>query len=353
MSSTRPTTRIHLPRPGLVLIAIAFLLAGCGHDASDHPRDRRASPATALREVSVRFPIPIVESGQASFYLGEDRGYYAREGLKITWQMGSKELNPIKTVVAGTDAFGIIGGPDALIVARSKSQPVKALAVLHRNSNFSCLLTLKASGITRVEQLDKKQVGFYYGHISTDVLRALFKQVGVHPEEVDVGFDYSQFLSGRLDAQWAFTVTAGLDLPAKGVAVNIISPADYGIITHGYTIFTTDQLAERDPTLVTAFLRASLAGVRDAVASPEAATDALLRRDPKLDRTLNLARQLKYNAVTSASAEYPAGFMNAAMFEDTYRRLADLGVLTTPFNVTDVYTTRFLDEARANEPPGH
>lgn len=79
-----------------------------------------------LHEVSVRFPIPMVESGQASFYLAQDRGYYEREGLKVSWQMGSKELNPIKMVAAGSDTFGVIGGPDTVLVARAQGQPVKA-----------------------------------------------------------------------------------------------------------------------------------------------------------------------------------------------------------------------------------
>lgn len=327
--------------------AIAMFCLACDRKPEEHQRAETA-PTPPLRAISVRFPIPIVESGQASFYLAEDRGYYAREGLKVTWQMGSPELNPIKTVVSGTDEFGVIGGPDALVVARSKGLPVKAVAVIHRQSNFPCLLTPKSSGITKAEQLDKKKVGFFYGHISTDVLRALFKKVGVRPVEVDVGFNYSQFIAGQLDAQWAFTVTAGLDLPAKGVEVNVISPSSYGIVTHGYTIFSTDTFAEKESGVVTAFLRASLAGVRDAVASPDAATDALRRRDPSLDRTLSLSRQRKYNEVTSASEKYPLGHMDPQMFQETYDRLADLGVLAKSFDVSDVYTTRFLEGARSN-----
>jgi len=329
----------------LAATAIAVLTACPSRSDKPAETQRRAGSAQQPREISVRFPIPIVESGQASFYLAEDRGYYEREGLKVRWQMGSKELNPIKTVVAGSDQFGVMGGPDSVIVARSKGHPVVAVGVIHRNSNFPCLLTLKSSGITAVEQLDKRKVGFFYGHISTDVLRALFQKTGTAPVEVDVGFSYSQFIAGQLDAQWAFTVTAGLDLPAKGVEVNVISPGDYGIVTHGYTIFTTDIIAKTDPELVTRFLRASFAGIRDAVASPEAATDALLRRDSTLDRELTVKRQRAYNAATSASEAYPPGYMDRAMFSETYERLLGLGVIEQTLEVGEAFTTHFLEKA--------
>ena len=294
--------------------------------------------------VSVRFPIPIVESGQSPFYLAEDEGYYAKEGLSIKFNMGSRELNPVKMVASGQDDFGVLGGPDTLLVARSKGAPLVAVAVLHRNSNFSCLLTLASSGITTVQQLQGKKVGFFYGHISTDVLRALFRKEHVSVKEVDVGFDYSQLIAGQIAAEWAFTVTAGLDLPARGVKVNVISPATYGIVTQGYTIFAREDFIQKHPDIVLHFLRATLHGVRDAVAHPKQANAALLRRDPNLNAALSLRRQMAYNAVTSDSAQYPAGYMDTEMFQSTYDRLAKEGEITHPFTVSSAFTTKFLDE---------
>lgn len=326
----------------LTLLALGLVLAA---SCSKAPHNEKSAPATAPADhVSVRFPIPIVESGQSSFYLAQDRDYYAREHLDVSFEMGSRELNPVKLVATGRDTFGVLGGPDTLLVARSKGQPLKAIAILHRNSNFSCLLTLQRSGITQVRQLAGRKVGFNYGHISTDVLRNLLRKEQVRYTEVDVGFDYGQLISGNIDAEWAFTVTAGLDLPAKGIELNVISPSTYGIVTHGYTIFATDQTIAEHPDLVVRFLRATLAGVRDAVAQPEAATATLLKRDPKLDHALNVRRQLAYNAVTSNSTEYPAGYMDRAMFQSAYDRLVEEKVIEHPFPVASAYTTQFLEQ---------
>ncbi len=292
--------------------------------------------------VNVRFPIPIIEAGQSSFYIAQDKGFYGEENLDVHFQMGSRELNPVKTVATGQDTFGVLGGPDTLMVARSAGQPLKAVAVLHRNSNFSCLLTLKSSGITTLQQLRGKKIGFYYGHISTDVLRNLLRKQKIPYTEVDVGFDYNQLIAGQVAAEWAFTVTAGLDLPARGVPVNIISPADYDIVTDGYTLFTTDQTIQSHPDLVTRFVRATLRGVAYTVAHPEEANDALLKRDSTLDRPLSLKRVLAYNAVTSDSPQYPPGYMDREMFQRAYDRLAEEKVIQHPFNPGDAFTTAFL-----------
>ena len=298
----------------------------------------------ARTSISVRFPIPIVESGQTTFYVAQDRGYYADENLDVTFEMGSRELNPVKMVASGQDDFAILGGPDALLVARSKGQPLKAIAIIHRNSNFPCILTLKSSGLTRLEQLQGKQIGFFYGHISTDVLRNVLRRNGIEYTEVDVGFNYAQLIAGKIDAEWAFTVTAGLELPTKGVEINIISPADYGVVTHGYTIFATEETIREEPDMVLRFLRASLKGIKYTVENPEQANESLIKKDPNLDRSLCLKRQLAYNAVTSHSDEYPPGYINKAMLQETYDRLVEEQVIETPFDVSGAYTTEFLEK---------
>lgn len=319
------------------------------------PSESRRVPVEAGKEsgttnpsvpdkIHVRFPIPIIESGQSTFYLAQDKGYYGKENLTVDFQMGSRELNPVKTVVTGQDTFGVLGGPDTLLVAASKGQPLKAIAVIHRNSNFPSLITLKSSGLTELEQLQNKKIGFFYGHISTDVLRNLLRRNSIKYTEVDVGFDYNQLITGQIDAEWAFTVTAGLDLPAKGVDINLISPADYGITTHGYTIFATEKTIEERPDLVRRFLRATLRGVQDTLENPEEANQSLLKRAPKQDPELTLKRQLAYNEVTSNSNRYPAGYMDRDMFQSTYDRLVEEGVISDSFDVGNAYTTKFLEE---------
>ena len=222
-----------------------------------------------------------------------EKGYYAEEGLDVTFNLGSPETNPVKMVASEADQFGVLGGPDTLLVARSKGQPLVAIAIIHRNSDFPVILTLNESGLTKLEDLQNKKIGFFYGHISTDVLHSLLNKYNITREEVDVGFDYSQLIAKKIDAQWAFTVTAGLNLPEKGIQVNVISPKDYGINTHGYTIFTTEKMIKENPEIVERFLRATIRGIKATLENPSEAADILAKKDNKINRNLEYKRNIR------------------------------------------------------------
>jgi len=321
-----------------VILFVVVLFYGC-----DKKEDKSTNIVKQeIKKVSVRLPIPVIEAGQIPFYVAYDKGYYKDEGLEVDFGLGSKELNPVKMVVTGKDTFGVLGGPDTLLIARSKGYNIKAVSILHKDSNFPCLIALKSSGITKLEQLQDKKIGFFYGHISTDVLRYMLKKNNINYTEVDVGFDYSQLIAGKIDAEWAFTVTAGLQLPYKGIDINIISPKDYNITTQGYTIFAKDETIKNNPKMVAKFVKATLKGVNYMVQNPEDALKSLLKRNPKLHKDLSLTRLKKYIEVTSNGKNYPLGYMNESMFRETYSRLLEEKIIKKEFDIKEAFTTEFL-----------
>jgi len=247
----------------IILTLILLLLTGCV-DNSD------------LEKVSVRLPIPHYDASFTAFMTAADQGFYEEEGLDVTFNLGSSETNPARMVAAGADEFGNLGGPDSLLVARSRDLPLVAVSVFHKDSNFPGLVALNDSGIESVYDLEGKKIGFFYGHISTDVIHSLLSKYGINYTEVDVGSDYNQLIAGKVDAQWVFRTTGVLNLESKGFDVNLISPKDYGITTHGYTIFVTEDFLEKRPDLVRKFLRATYKGILYAVRNPDEGIDALL-----------------------------------------------------------------------------
>lgn len=314
-------------------LAVLFLLsAGCLETDGSYEEN-------GLKKISVRLPIPVVEAGQTPFYVAKEKGYYEEEGLDVTFNMGSPDANPVKMVALGTDEFGVLGGIDTLLVARAQEKDLKAVSVFHKDSNFPVILTLKNSGIETVQDLEGKKIGFFYGHISTDILRALLHKENINYSEVDVGFDYSQLISGQIDAEWAFRQTAGITLPSKGVEVNVIQPAEYGVTSHGYTIFAKRELIEEDSETVEKFLRATLRGLRYSVQNPEESVDILLKYDPKLDREIEMQRLQVYNNATSTD---PYGYMDEKMFGDTCQRLLDEEVITEQINPADAFDPSFV-----------
>lgn len=311
-----------------------------------YPKHQDAPPRRKLISVSMRFPLPEVRAPYGVWYAADKQGFYEAEGLKVTFNYGGKTTNPVAMVMSKTDQFGVLGGPDTALVAIGKGSPIKILGIIHKDSNFPCLITLKKSGITNVEQLEGKKVGMYSGHISVDVLRNLFRRTGVTVQEIDVGFDYSQLIAGSIDAQWAFTAAAAVELPEKGVQVNVLSPADYGINTHGYTIFATADYINEHPDQVRGYLAATFKGVSYMADHPEEIAKLVTTKDStgNLEEWQVLRRIHQYNEVSPHGNPLPAGYFDEKMLRETYDRLVEEGVIETPFDLKAAYTTQFLEE---------
>lgn len=307
-----------------------------------YPKNK--STKDGLVETSFRNPIPPITTGQTPLFWAKEKGYFAEEGLDVIFEQGGKEVNPVAMVAAKQNDFGMCGGPEMLLAARGRGIPIKAIAVLHRNANFPCFITLKSSGITSIQQLQGKKVGFFPGHITSDVLKPLLNQNNVDVEEINTGFDYNQLVVGNVDASWAFTLRAAIQLPQKGIELNVMKASDYGINSHGYTIFALEETIENKPELCVKLLRAIFKGIRSVKENPDEAADLIMKLNPALDRDFVEKSEAMFNAVLSDSEKYPAGYMDRSMFEEAYSYLSEEGAIRNSFDVSEAYTTKFLEE---------
>ena len=324
---------------GLATIAVLTAVIFFPRGRSPVERQPQQEPLT---HVSLRLPIPAVDGSFVPYYLAIDRGFFSSRGLDVSLEPGSPELNPIKMLAQGTDQFGVVGGPELLFSGRAKGAPLVGIALLHKNSNFVVLLTLKKSGITQLDQLQGKKVGFFYGHISTDILHMLFAKNKINVKEVDVGFDYSQLLSGNLAAEWAFRTTAGVSLPARGVELNTINPADYGIQTQGHTIFTTERMIHEHPDIVTRFLAAVLDATAYSLTHVDEGVASMIKRDPTMQPSVAEKQIVLYNETIRANSRI--GWIASEDMERTKQQMVDVSLLPPSFDVSAAYTTRFLDQ---------
>lgn len=329
--------------------ALVVVLTGCQGESSES--DGAGTQSDTTTAVSVRLPIPVVDAAFAPFYIGQDRGIFDKHGIDLTLEPGTPELNPTKMVDQGTDEFGVAGGPELVMSARNGGASVVGVALLHYESNFVVVLTKKGSGLTQITDLDGKDVGFFYGHISTDVLRALFSKEGVDVNEVDVGFNYGQFISDRLLAQWAFRTTAGITLPARGVDVNQISPADYGIVTHGHTVFASESYVRDNPEIAQRFVAALIEATQYALDNPEEAIQVTLDRDKDGNLDRNIVEQ-QWQIYAEVIRNNPRiGHIDMAAMKRTRDRQAGQSLVPEDFSVDSAFTNRFIDALQSTENP--
>jgi NitT/TauT family transport system substrate-binding protein len=129
------------------------------------------------------------------------------------------------------------------------------------------------------------------------------KAAGLDPASVKVlklddgmGQQVAAMLAGRQsDGVFGFVNTIIASVAPLGIRpeqIRFINYADVLPEMYGNTLFVTRELATRRPEAVRGMVRAFNLGLRDAISTPEAAIDAVIRRAPGANRQVNLTRLL-------------------------------------------------------------
>ena len=136
-------------RFGSVLVLAVAVVAACGIGGSPSPS---AAPVTALN-VGLGY-IPSVQFAQ--FYLADQAGYYADEGLDVTFQ---NKIDPdlVALVGQGSIDLGMSDGT-SVIPAVSQGIPIRYVATVY--GQFPSIVFGKASsGVAAAADLEGKKLG--------------------------------------------------------------------------------------------------------------------------------------------------------------------------------------------------
>lgn len=215
-------------------------------------------------------------------YAAAEQGYFAAEGLRVTFKMpGNDPSDGLKLVAAGKETFCIYYQPD-LLLARAQQIPVVAVAPIVRHP-LNVLMAPKSSGITSPKDLTGKSVG--YPTVPTDInyVSLMVAVAGGDPAKVrftDVGWDLIPAIATKqVDAiVGGYINHEALLLEKQGMPMNIFPLQDFGVPDYyELVLLTGEKTAREDRPLVEAFWRAAARGQAWVKANPEAAVDMLMR----------------------------------------------------------------------------
>jgi len=222
----------------------------------------------------------------AGYYVAEDKGYFAEEGLAIDTKPGGPDVDPEKLIAHGTEDFAQAGGVESLLAARDIGLPVVAIGAVFQKIDV-VFIAKRQSGITKLTDLAERTVSTWYTGVHL-ILRALLRESGLDPSkivEVPQAGSMMPFLHDEVAVAAATLFNQLPMLRAQGFPDLIVfDPADYGVVFPRDTIITSEHMVKEHPEVVGRFLRASLRGWRYAAMNQAEAVDAVLRRDPNLQR---------------------------------------------------------------------
>lgn len=251
----------------LALPLLLLFLVACGSDGSTPVAEE------AGELMNIRLPMGFVADPQyAPFYVADARGYFAEEGFSIEYDY-SFETDGIALVGAGELPFAIVSG-EQVILARAQELPVVFVAEWYQRFPIA-VVSKVAAGIETPADLAGRSVGLpaLFG-ASYVGFAGLLQANGLTLDDVDasdIGFtQVESLLTDQVEAVVGYVSNEPIQLAARGEAVNVIYVADsVDMVANG--IITNEALIAEQPELVEGFVRATLRGLTDTLADPEAA----------------------------------------------------------------------------------
>lgn len=186
---------------------------------------------------------------------------FEREGLKVELKPGGNGVDPIASVVSGTDTFGVTEA-DAFLVARSKGAPIVAFGAGFLETPV-VFYALEKSGIHTPQDFIGKRVGRRAGTDTAIVYDALLINTGISRSsirETATDTDVAALVNNKVDVIPGHVGKVSFVLHQKGIPYNVIRVSDYGIHMPGTVYFTSEKFIHDYPSVAQRVLRAVIAG---------------------------------------------------------------------------------------------
>jgi len=310
--------------------------------------------ALAQKEIPVRFALDWRFEGPAApYFVAIDKGYYKAEGLNVTVDPGSGSVEGINRVASGAYEMGF-ADINSLVKYRDnpRNLPVKAVMMVYDTPAFS-IVALKKSGIKAPKDLEGKTLGapaadgawaqwpIFVQANKIDAAKVKVENIGFPVRE-------PMLAQGRVDAITGFWFSSYMNLKANGVAADdivVLLMRDFGVDLYGNVIVANPDFMRFSPKAVSGFVKATIRGIQDTIKDPEAAIDALMKRNPIAKRDVELERlklSLAKNFVTPDVQKNGLGAVDVKRLERSIDQIGLTFQYTNKPKAADIFTAQFL-----------
>jgi NitT/TauT family transport system substrate-binding protein len=290
------------------LVLVVVLLSPTGPAAQQKP----------LKRVSVQLGW-IKNAEFAGLFVADQRGWFAQEGLDVTFISGGAGIDPINIVRANPTYLGVVASSGALINAVSRGAKLKALAAYYQR-HPNCFLMVDDSPIKSYKDFEGRRIGVQpEGEHYLQALAAVHGLQMSKIQVVRVGFDPTPLLTGQIDAYMAWIINQPYRLEKAGKKWRAMLLAETpGLSFYAMLPFATDQMIKEQPDVVEGFLRASLRGWQAVLDNPDEAARITVEKylpGGDLDAEKWLLKHANPITVSDDTKKFGLGWMDAKVWE--------------------------------------
>ena len=318
--------------------------------------------APGLRAQPAKRPVRFVldwtwQSAHSTWTLAADRGYFTDAGLDVTIDRGYGSGDTMTKVAAGTYDIGF--ADTNLLLKFNDTNPKDQLTsvfVLY-DASPNAAIFLKSSGITKPKDLEGRKISVTEGE-GTRLLFPIFARANqldsakIDFQAVNAQLRDTMVVQRRVDATLGFLTTTALNMVGSGVPLNDISWLQYnsyGVELYSSGLVCRKDFADKNPAAVAGFVEATVRGLRDMLAQPDAAMASLKRREPLIDATIEISRNELINKVALLTPNVRSNGVSSvdrARFEKAAGQVAEAFDLSIRPTMDFTYTDRFLPADR-------
>ena len=302
----------------------------------------------------VKFAIDFNFQGNHSvFSMAIKNGHFAKQGLDVKMDRGYGSGDTVVKIGAGAYDIGF-ADLNAAVIFNSANPGKRVMAVYQGfDKTLGSIITLKKSGITKPLDLQGKTLGAPEADAGRILFPVFAQKNGIDTMKVNwksiaPNLRETILVQGQVDAITGFITTSLFNLIAAGIPredIVTLPYADYGLDLYGNAVIVREDFMKAHPDIVAGFVRATIAGTKDAIANRDAAMESLKAYDPLFDVKLEAQRfQLALDRAILTPYVKSNGFgaVEPSRIQLTIAANTQAYMLSTPPNPEDLYTTKFL-----------
>lgn len=316
-----------------------------------------ASPAIAQSLLRLRMVLNWRYQGpQGWFFLADDRGYFREAGLAVTMDQGNGSGAAVGAVASGSYDLGF-GDINALIqlVARASAVGATPLGISAMYNRPPFTIAVKADGPIRTpKDLEGRTLGGPANDGALKLFPAFARMAGVDATKVQItnmqpNLREQMLQRGQVDGVFGFVNTIRFSAKLVGIDPDkdfrFISYGDHGMDLYSNAIIAARRLVNDNPAALRGLLRAIDRGLKDTLANPDAAIDAVARREPLINKVVEKERlmaTLRDEMSHPEIARIGLGDIDDARFAKSIGIVVEADALPRTPAPTEVFNRSFL-----------
>jgi NitT/TauT family transport system substrate-binding protein len=308
----------------------------------------------ALAQTAIKFALDWRFEGPAApYFVAIDQGYYADEGLDVSIDPGSGSVEGINRVASGAYQLGF-ADINSMVKFRDNpaNAPLQAVQMVYDTPAFA-IITMKRTGISGPKDLEGKILGAPAPDGAYAQWPIFVAANGIEASKVkieNVGFPVREpmLVKGDVDAITGFWFSSYMNLKANGAKdddIVVMLMKDYGVDLYGNVIIVNPEFAKSNPDAVKGFVKATIRGIQETIRNPEAAIDALLKRNQIANKAVELERlklALDRNFVTDATRQNGFGDVDMSRLARSIDQIGLTFKYTNKPSADAIFTSAFL-----------